>query len=128
MNNYELNTIRNRNKKLHILVSKHFYESEHLKWCKYGCIRICFYLKNEDNAFVDSFDIDYFYGKIRFYGSTKHYSVNKVPSYIKKLWRCNDFKNMILNALDETILRTEEHSLMHDLLFDTKMSIIDKSN
>lgn len=127
MNNYELSIIRNRNKELHIEVSKHIYQSE-LKSNKYGYNRICFYLKNDDNAFVDSFDIDYFYGNIRFYGSIKQYAVNKVPSYIKKLWRCNDFKSMILDVLDKTILHQEEHSFMYDLLVDTKMSIIDKSN
>ena len=127
MNNYELSIIRNRNKELHIEVSKHIYQSE-LKSNKYGYNRICFYLKNDNNTFVDSFDIDYFYGKIRFYGSTKHYSVNKVPSYIKKLWRCNDFKSMILDAIDKSILSNEEHSFMYDLLVDTKMSIIDESN
>lgn len=127
MNNYEINIIRNRNKELHIEVSKHIYESE-FKSNKYGYNRICFYLKNEDNAFVDSFDIDYFHGKIRFYGSTKHYSVNKVPSYIKKLWRCDDFDYMILEVLDKTILHHEEHSFMYDLLVDTKFSILDNSN
>lgn len=127
MNNYELNTIRNRNKELHIEVSKHVYQSE-LRSNKYGYNRICFYLKRDDNTFVDSFDIDYFYGQIRFYGSTKQYSVNKVPSYIKKLWRCNDFKNMILDVLDSSILHHKENSFMYDLLNDTKLSIIDKSN
>ena len=127
MNNYELSIIRNRNKELHIEVSKHIYQSE-LKSNKYGYNRICFYLKNDNNTFVDSFDIDYFYGKIRFCGSTKHYSVNKVPSYIKKLWRCDDFKSMILDAIDKSILSNAEHSFMYDLLVDTKMSIIDESN
>lgn len=127
MNNYEIEIIRNRNKDLHIEVSKHIYESE-LKSHKYGYNRICFYLKRDDNTFVDSFDIDYFYGQIRFYGSTKHHSVNKVPSYIKKLWRSDDFKSMILDVLDKSILQHAEHSFMYDLLVDTKLSIIDKSN
>lgn len=127
MNNYEINTIRNRNKELSIEVANHVYKSELISY-KYGDLRICFYLKNDDETYIDSFDIDYFSGKIRFYGSTKHYSVNKVPSYIKKLWRCNDFKSMILDLLDKNILLHEEQSFMYNLLVDTKLSIIDKSN
>jgi hypothetical protein len=131
---YKINTIRNRNKELHIQVAPHAYDFE-LEVNKYDGHRICFYLRNADHKFVDSFDIDYFNGKIRFSGSNKHYSVSKVPSYIKKLWRCNDFKSMILDELDKAIsLRKEhglmykEHSLMYNLHVDTKLAIIDKSN
>ena len=133
MKEYALNTTRNRNKELHIEVAPHAYDFE-TESNKYDDHRICFYLRNADRKFVDSFDIDYFNGKIRFYGSTKHYSVSKVPIYIKKLWRCDDFKSMILDLLDkrillhETILHREKHSVMYNLLVDTKLSIIDKSN
>lgn len=127
MKEYALNTIRNRNKELSIEVANHVYKSELISY-KYGDLRICFYLKNDDETYIDSFDIDYYSGKIRFYVSTKHYSVNKVPNYIKKLWRCNDFKSMILDLLDKNILLHEEQSFMYNLLVDTKLSIIDKSN
>lgn len=127
MNKYELDIIRNRNKELHINVGIHSYDFE-TRSNKHDNHRICFYLRRADRTFIDSFDIDYFEGKIRFYGSTKHYSVNKVPKYIKKLWRCDDFKSMIIDALDNNILLHKEHSLMYDLLVDTKLSIMNSAS
>lgn len=65
---------------------KHVYETEE---------RMCWALIKDDNTFVDSFDYDIANNKVRFYGSEKHYELDKIPKKKYKLWKTNDFHNIM---------------------------------
>lgn len=69
-----------------IIQYRHLYETEE---------RMCWKLIKDDNTFVDSFDYDIANNMVRFYGSEKHYELNKIPKKKHKLWKTNDFNNIM---------------------------------
>lgn len=92
----------------HIDVGLHHYTHGKFRHYVYDDQRVCFYLKREDESFVDSLDIDYLTGRIRFYGSMKDYSINRIPQAKKKLWNCANFRQFIIERLTNAITKSSD--------------------
>lgn len=109
----------------HIDISTHHYTLSSFRHSVHDDLRVCLYLKCEDNSFVDSLDIDYMTGRIRFYGCMKDYSLRRIPQYKKKLWNCNNFRKMIIEKLvNAELFKAQEHN--SELYSLSLNSIVDK--
>jgi hypothetical protein len=108
----------------HIDTGTHHYTLSSFRHNKYDDLRVCLYLKREDNSFVDSLDIDYMTGRIRFYGCMKDYSLTRIPQCKKKLWNCKNFRQMIIEKLTNAAVfkSTEHNSELYQVSLD---SIVD---
>lgn len=109
----------------HIDIGLHHYALSSFKHREFDDLRVCLYLKKEDESFVDSLDIDYMTGRIRFYGCMKDYSLKRIPKEKKKLWNCDNFRKMIIEKLvnAEFFRAPEEHSTLYSI---SLQSIVDK--
>lgn len=105
----------------HITVRPHVYAFEKNPNKRFKDQRVCLYLEKEDNSFVDSLDIDYDTGKIRFYRYTKHLS--RIPQFKKKLWNCKNFKKMIIEHLQKAIDELSKDSIHKEMYEATLQSI-----
>lgn len=109
----------------HIDIGLHHYTLSSFRHREYDDLRVCLYLKREDDSFVDSLDIDYTTGRIRFYGCMKDYSLMRIPKYKKKLWNCDNFRQMIIEKLvnAEFFRAPEDNSTLYSISLN---SIVDK--
>lgn len=109
----------------HIDIGTHHYTLSSFRHLEFDDLRVCLYLKREDESFVDSLDIDYMTGRIRFYGCKKDYSLRRIPKDKKKLWNCDNFRKMIIEQLvnAELFRASENNSTLYSI---SLTSIIDK--
>lgn len=84
-------------------VNTHHYTKSDFRHYVYNDQRICLYLKGENNSFIDSLDIDYMTGRIRFYGCMKDYDITAIPKHKKKLWNCKNFRQLIIEKLTNAL-------------------------
>lgn len=108
----------------HVDVNTHHYTSSSFKHHKFDDLRVCLYLKREDESFVDSLDIDYMTGRIRFYGCMKDYSLRRIPQDKKKLWNCKNFRQLIIDKLVNAEL-SKAQELNSELYSISLKSIVD---
>lgn len=109
----------------HIDIGIHHYPLSSFRHYKYDDLRVCLYLKREDNSFVDSLDIDHMTGRIRFHGCMKDYSLRRIPQYKKKLWNCSNFIQMIIEKLvNAELFKAYEYD--SELYHISLNSIVDK--
>lgn len=108
----------------HIDVGPHHYALSNFKHYVYDDQRVCLYLKREDNSFVDSLDIDYMTGRIRFYGCMKDYAITAIPKCKKKLWNCKNFRQLIIEKLTDALTKSTDWK--EKLYQESLDSIVDK--
>lgn len=83
--------------------------------------RASFYL-SDDSKYIDSFDINYKTGKIRFYSCTKEFSLSNIPECKNKIWKI-DFMHEIISKLTNAII-VEDNEYKRKLYQDSLDSIV----